>query len=580
MTRRVFSRGALASLIAAAALLVSAAPAAAHAVLESSTPERGAELASSPPSVSFRFNEPVELSFGSLRVFDADGEEVQQGDPTHPDGDAEQISVSLPDLPDGAYTATYRVISADAHPVSGGIVFSVRDAAAPATSVSDLLDEEDSGPVTDVAFAVARWISYFAIAIAAGGALFLAAAWAPALRRACDGEPEWTSASERMALRAFTLLWVAVGIGLLGTAAGIVLQGAVAGGTGAFDAARPQVIADVLDTRFGAVWAIRGLIWIALAAVLFAAARVRAPGPPRPLAVAAGALLACLCVTPAFAGHASTQDPAWALVPANAIHVASMSAWVGGLVMLVAALPAATGALPRPGRSALLAGALERFSAIALGAVIALLATGVLQSALELESVSALFDTTFGRLILVKAALLAILIGLGAYNRRRSVPDMRRLADEGSPPGAPGVALRRALRTEVALVAGAILATSFLVAQAPSTASEGPAAGSVDAGAARLDYTVDPATVGPNEMHFYLTDPETGAPFEVREASAQASLPDQDIGPLELKLERSGPGHFTAPAAALGVRGEWEVVLRADISRFEQVAGRFEVEIK
>ena len=582
MTRRS-AVPALGVLVALAAVLLPAAPAAAHAVLESSTPKRGAELASAPESVEFRFNEPVELSFGSLRVFDAEGEEVQEGDPTHPGGEAERIAVAMEgQLPDGAYTATYRVVSADAHPVSGGIVFSVGEAAAPATSVSELLDEGESGAVTDTAFAFARWLSYFAIALAAGGALFLAASWAPALRRVAGPAPGWERAAERFGARARGLLWLAVGLGLLGTAAGIVLQGAVASGTSAFDAARPGVIGDVLDTRFGTVWAIRGAIWVALAAALIASRRLGPPSArPSPVTAALALLLAGLCLTPALAGHASTQTPGWALVPANAVHVAAMSAWVGGLVMLVAALPAATGALERPQRSTLLSAVLPRFSAIALGSVAVLLATGVLQSALELESLSALYDSAFGRLILVKAALLAVLIGLGAYNRRRSVPEMQRLASEGSPPGATGMALRRVLRIEVALVAAAILATSFLVAQTPSAqGGEGPAAGSLDLDAARLDYTVDPATVGSNEMHFYLTAPDTGTPFEVREAEAQASLPDEEIGPLELQLERSGPGHFTAPNAALGVRGEWEIELRGTVSRFEQVAGQFEVEIR
>ena len=58
---------------------------------------------------------------------------------------SEAIAVSLPaDLPDGTYTATYRVISADSHPVSGGFVFTRRQGRArrPAETVSELLDEQ------------------------------------------------------------------------------------------------------------------------------------------------------------------------------------------------------------------------------------------------------------------------------------------------------------------------------------------------------------------------------------------------------------------------------------------------------
>jgi methionine-rich copper-binding protein CopC len=55
-------------LIALLALAVAAPAASAHATLESSTPERGAALDAQPGQVAFSFNEPVEGSFGALRV--------------------------------------------------------------------------------------------------------------------------------------------------------------------------------------------------------------------------------------------------------------------------------------------------------------------------------------------------------------------------------------------------------------------------------------------------------------------------------------------------------------------------------
>ena len=98
----------------------------AHALLEGTVPERGAALERAPGQVVLRFSEPVEIAFGAVRVFDAEGAQVQQGEPFHPDGRGGEVAVRLRgDLPDGGYTATYRVVSADSHPVSGGFVFSV-----------------------------------------------------------------------------------------------------------------------------------------------------------------------------------------------------------------------------------------------------------------------------------------------------------------------------------------------------------------------------------------------------------------------------------------------------------------------
>ena len=88
-----------------------------------------------------------------------------------------------PGLGRGGFTATYRVISADSHPVSGGFVFTVGDAGAPAKTVDELLQGSDAGPVTSTAFAVVRAVQYAAIAIAPGRAGVPAVGLGPARHR-------------------------------------------------------------------------------------------------------------------------------------------------------------------------------------------------------------------------------------------------------------------------------------------------------------------------------------------------------------------------------------------------------------
>src|SRR5436853_116232 len=128
--------------------------------------------------VAFRFSEPVESNFGAVRVFDARGHQVESGSVQRPGGQR-TVGVALkPGLAKGTYTATYRVISADSHPVSGGFVFSIGTAgAAPAETVGDLLAGSSSGKVTEVAFGIARGADYLAIAIVLGTLLFLLLSW-------------------------------------------------------------------------------------------------------------------------------------------------------------------------------------------------------------------------------------------------------------------------------------------------------------------------------------------------------------------------------------------------------------------
>ena len=237
-------------IVALVALVLLPACANAHAQLEGTTPARGAQLANAPSTVVLRFSEPVEVSFGALRVFDARGREVQVGSASHPGGHSERVEVRLrPGLPQGGYTTTYRVISADSHPVSGGFVFSVGDGAAPAATVDELLAGADSGPITSVAFAAARAIQYGAIALAIGALAFLVWAWLPALREVSSEAADWRKASSAFASRLRTLLAVTAAAGVLSAAAAIALQGATAGGTSVWAALDPSVVGDVLSTR-------------------------------------------------------------------------------------------------------------------------------------------------------------------------------------------------------------------------------------------------------------------------------------------------------------------------------------------
>jgi copper transport protein len=561
-----------------AALLVPAG-AGAHAVLERTVPERGAHIDRAPAAVELYFNEPVEASFGAVRVFDANGAEVHEGEPIRPAGRSDAIGVALPaHLPDGTYTATYRVISADSHPVSGGFVFSVgRGGPAASASVSDLLDDE-AGPVTDVAFGIARGASYLAIALVVGGLLFAASSYLPAVARVDDTE-ERRNATAGFRRRITAMLGAAAAVGLVAGAAGIVLQGASAAGISFWDALDPDVIEPVLDTRFGTVWAFRELAWLMVGAGLFALPGVPA-GSPRAAILALAT--AFLLVSPALSGHASVQDPVWLLAPANVLHVTAMSAWVGGIAAYLWAVRGATAPLAPSNRTRLLAGVTMRFSPIALAAVLTLAATGTVQSIVHLEAFSDFLDTAFGRAVLIKIGLFCLLVGLGAVQRRRVIPRLRSISQAGEPPGESGRLLRRVLTAEAALFVAVLGVTAALVSYAPPTAlSEGPQSAVIESSGVRTDLTVDPATPGSNEVHVYLFDAATGSPAaNVKGISLNASLPAEDVGPLELELRRAGPGHYIASDAALGIAGDWNLEVSGRISRFEEMRGSAEVEIR
>ena len=554
--------------VAVLVLAAFASPAGAHALLEDTSPSRGEAVEAPPRQVVLRFSEPVEIAFGAVRVFDAGGAEVQRGAPFHPGGRAKEVAVRLGDVEDSAYTTTYRVVSADSHPVAGGFVFSVGDAAAaPASSVAELLGDQRAGPVTSVAFSAARAVEYGAIALAIGVIAIATFVWPAATRAARGGALAVRAAPGGAAAAAFSrrtraLLLATAGAGVLAALAALCLQAATAAGRSFWAAIGGAP--EVLETRFGVVWGLSVVAW-ALVAALRATPAVAVP-------------VLALALLPGRGGHAGVQDPVALLLPANVLHVLAAGAWIGGLAVLVLALPAAARELDPPGRTRLLAATLGRFSALAPVAVAALLAGGIAQSLLELGAVDDLSDTAFGRAILVKAGLVVALLALGALNRRRVLPRLRRI--EGAP-GATGVLLRRTLRAEVVLGVAAFAATGALAGYPPPTAqAPGPFAASADLGPARADLTVEPARPGANEIHVYLFDRSDGRQYDApKEVRFEAALPEKRIA-LKLPARKAGPGHYVAGAVPLAPAGDWRLELVARVSDFDELRTTYTVPVK
>ena len=442
-------------LAAVLALLVAPAAASAHATLLRTVPARGAQLERPPAQVELRFDESVEAAFGSLKVFDPEGNPVRTGAPT---SRATRVAVALPrGLEDGTYTATYRVISADGHPVSGGFVFSIGEAGPAAKSVDALLGG-GTGRITNSAFAVVRAIQYGAIALGLGALAFLLLCWLPGLRAVAGGDAPWRAASDAFAFRTQRIVVAACLAGLLSGLAALVLQGAVGEGSTFWLAAKPEVVNEVLGTRFGTAWGLASLAW-ALALVAMA---IQRPLPSRRVLALALPLVA-LAFLPAMGGHTSVQSPVPLLLGANVLHVLAMSAWLGGIAVLVLALRGAASRLEPADRGRLLTAVVGRFSALAGVAIAVLLASGVVQAIVEVRTFPHLLDTAFGRAVLIKVVAALGIVALGSVNRQRLLPALRR----SETPGRAGVRLRRLLIIEFVLGAIAIGAAGALSTYAP-----------------------------------------------------------------------------------------------------------------
>jgi putative copper resistance protein D len=194
----------------------------------------------------------------------------------------------------------------------------------------------------------------------------------------------------------------------------------------------------VLDAPAGTAAQVQAL---ALAGLLLAAA------VPRVRAVAACAGGIGLALGYALVGHVTQLSPAWAGQALLTVHLVLAAFWLGSFLPLLAVL--------RGPRAAALA-ALQRFGALAVWSVPALILIGAGLALWLMGGVAPLATSAYGRVLLVKLALVAGLLLLAALNRRRLVPALA----EGRSRAVP--ALRRSIVAELLLGLGVLAASAGL----------------------------------------------------------------------------------------------------------------------
>ncbi|MGW6642044.1 copper resistance protein CopC [Streptomyces iakyrus] len=387
-------------LAAACALLAGAGPASAHAAVTGSDPGQGAVVDKAPARISLTFSEQVAMSDDSLRVLDPEGKRVDTGKPSNVSGTTYAVPLHS-GLPDGTYTVAYQVVSADSHPVAGAYTFSI--GAPSKTSVSVSGESADDG-VVGWLYGFGRYVSYTGFIVMAGGAAFVLACWQ-------------RGSGVRPVQRFVVSGWVAL---TASTLALLLLRGSFTGSGKVADIFDLSLLGQVLQTKSGAALVSRLLLLAAAAlfiAVLFGAYDKREDAQEKRdltfgLSVGGVVVAAGLAASWAMSEHASVGLQAGIAMPVDVLHLLAVAAWLGGLGALLVALYRAPADTPVDRT------AVRRFSQIAFGSVLTLIATGTYQSWRQLGSWSAFTDTRYGQLLLAKIGLVVVMVGVAWISRR------------------------------------------------------------------------------------------------------------------------------------------------------------------
>lgn len=551
-------RRAVVAAVAAAAWLWAAAPVAAHGELVASDPAANASLPEAPERLTLAFTEPVDAASALVELLDAEQQPVAGlGEVALADG-GRRVEVSLPALDPGVYVVRYQILSTvDGHVTSGSFAFQLDPSgAAPPPAVAPT----SSTPSADLPTALARWLALLGALALFGSAVFWRFAGRPALTEgAAVGQPlhVWSLfRSSALLCFAALVLFLTLAGRELPTAGGIPGDVAAPFGWTPFAIAmRIALLGSFAAFAFATAWWLRGRL----------RRRTAPPGEQAalehgPLAVILGLGLVTLAGF-SFAGHvAALGGPLFALL--DLAHLAAVGVWLGSLpgflVFYFLALRGTDAAVRRATAGA----ALRRHSRLALLAAPIVALTGVTNSPIVLGASRNLVASDYGNLLLGKALLFGVAVGIGAANFLL----VRRLA------------VRQLLVTIGAetLVAALAVLTAAGLLTVPAAASRAPRLVTADVPTAHLYADTGELSVhaivsvpapGRQTYQAAVSDPVSGEPVGDLQRVFMRFLPPDGSGLTEQRVPlepTDRPGLFEATGAYTPVEGEWglEVTLR------------------
>lgn len=594
-------------------LLAGAGSASAHAVLTNADPADGRVLRTAPKAVTLTFTESVGLLEDSVRVIDPGNRRVHTGRQEHADGRANTARVTLPaHLAQGTYIVAWRVVSADSHPASGALTFSVGE---PSATTAVLPSDTAQDAASTMLYDIARYLAYGGLALLLGTIVFTRATGVAAARGLLAGG--W---------------WTLMGA----TSALLLLRGPYERGRGPASALDLGVLRDTATSRPGLALLARVVV-LAAAAVALGRTEGALRGRARHAAAVVLASLA-LAVTWAVSEHAAAGAQVPLAMTSAVLHLLAMAVWLGGLAALLTTLYRTPEDLP--------VRAVTRFSRLASAAVVVLAATGAYQSWRGLGSLDALASTTYGRLLTAKLVAVVLLLGAAASSRRwtarwavagagargaalpervrqsvgaatgreAAVPgEVRAASGVGGPGGdgcegsdggagdggAPGDvpadaepapsrrALRRSVLAEVATGIVVLVVTTLLTGAQPGRAAAEEAASRAAAeqslgltamvpfdmgalgGHGRAQIELTPARAGENAVQALVFGPDGGI-ATVPELRLTFTLKERNIGPLDAKLTDRG-GYWAAASVNFPLPGIWTMKATIRTTDVDQV---------
>lgn len=489
-------------------------PARAHAYLIYADPSPGASLPQSPQIVRFSFSEEIDPRWSSFVLYDAHGQWLRElGFTTQ--GDGLDVAISLDPLPQGVYTIAWKVLSAiDGHITKGVYSFGVGVAVEP--SPRDLAEPVAGTPLR----VLARGAHYFALMVWGGALVF-----------------------SRLVYKVFSVkaLWGLWGLAALTTISELALYTSTVGGPSA-----------LIGTVVGNIF----LAKLGMTAFVGTTALLRREWGWLETLLSLGTVS-----LGAISSHSAALKDSLAIA-LDAAHLLAGTIWAGGLLALGVLLRRRSEGVPW-------SVVLLRFSRWALLSVSVIVGSGIYLASRHIVTISALWETGWGRWLALKIALLIAILLMAARNFRQA----RR------PDGIDIEGVYRRVRGEFFGIIGVLGAAGALTLSPPPPVP--PTVLVHKSEEMHIALEIAPLRVGPARFVVHIRD-ELGHPVpQVQRVMLEFLYTEnQELGALTVAARERDEGEFEAAGSYLSLAGRWQITVRVRRSdRAEDVTAQFVVQV-
>jgi len=523
--------------------------ASAHPFLLDSEPGQGQNTLAGTMQVITNYSEAVEIGFSELKVYDANGNQIDNRDTAYNDGETSLIVTTQP-LEDGVYTITSKVLSkVDGHLVQAAIVFGVGDVKID----SSLLETQESSETTFIPESIARFPGLVGQTIVLGGVIVSITIWSSQQTRFRE---VFGDIHGQFKVK-FSKI---IGYGVIATfASNFIMLGV--------QTWRLEVSPlEVIGTTFGTTWLIRMIITIIIIGIWFWMEKKKEISIKGQIPLLVASLI--LIATTTMMGHgASTElEAPWIL---DYAHNLLSSIWIGGVIFFAFVVLPTIAKIDNSIKEKITLSLIPRFSGLFIIAIGILIITGPTLLWFLDDNVGSLTESTYGKLILIKIGIATIMIAFGGLYQvkfLKNTYDFEKLdiSKKISKPLKFEAGLGIVLLAVVALLVNSSLPAGEIQSADAIQGTFGYES-SLFSENAKFDVKVLPAGIGSNTISVIVSSFDDKPLEDISGLKIKVSNPQKNISPIEAEVIEDAQNSIIKYSAdtTFGFAGNWQIELEA-----------------